>query len=65
MGQQRILEIARALCTDPCLLLLDEPAAGLRVREKKSLAALLAQLKHEGMALLLVEHDMDFVIESR
>ena len=62
LGQQRILEIARALCTDPCLLLLDEPAAGLRVREKKSLAALLAQLKHEGMALLLVEHDMDFVM---
>ncbi|KQQ56161.1 hypothetical protein ASF84_12775 [Pseudomonas sp. Leaf127] len=62
LGQQRILEIARALCADPCLLLLDEPAAGLRHKEKQELAALLGRLRDEGMAILLVEHDMDFVM---
>ena len=62
LGQQRILEIARALCADPSLLLLDEPAAGLRFKEKEALATLLRQLKSEGMAVLLVEHDMDFVM---
>jgi len=62
LGQQRLLEIARALCADPCLLLLDEPAAGLRYLEKQALADLLRRLKAEGMAVLLVEHDMDFVM---
>lgn len=62
LGQQRILEIARALCSDPCLLLLDEPAAGLRYREKQALGDLIKKLKAEGMAILLVEHDMDFVM---
>ena len=62
LGQQRILEIARALCADPLLLLLDEPAAGLRYQEKQALAALLRRLKGEGMSVLLVEHDMDFVM---
>ena len=62
LGQQRLMEIARALCTDPALLLLDEPAAGLRHKEKQALAAVLAQLRAEGMSLLLVEHDMDFVM---
>jgi branched-chain amino acid transport system permease protein len=62
LGQQRLMEIARALCTDPALLLLDEPAAGLRLKEKEALAAVLAQLRAEGMGLLLVEHDMDFVM---
>ncbi|GAA5233712.1 branched-chain amino acid ABC transporter ATP-binding protein/permease [Verticiella sediminum] len=62
LGQQRILEIARALCADPCLLLLDEPAAGLRHKEKQALAELLRKLRAEGMAVLLVEHDMDFVM---
>ncbi|RQH06105.1 ABC transporter permease subunit [Paraburkholderia dinghuensis] len=62
LGQQRILEIARALCCDPTLLLLDEPAAGLRYQEKQQLAALLRKLKEEGMSVLLVEHDMDFVM---
>ncbi len=62
LGQQRILEIARALCSDPCLLLLDEPAAGLRLKEKEALAELLKRLRGEGMAVLLVEHDMDFVM---
>jgi branched-chain amino acid transport system permease protein len=62
MGPQRLMEIARALATDPALLLLDEPAAGLRHHEKQALAAVLRQLKAEGMSLLLVEHDMDFVM---
>jgi amino acid/amide ABC transporter membrane protein 2, HAAT family (TC 3.A.1.4.-)/amino acid/amide ABC transporter ATP-binding protein 1, HAAT family (TC 3.A.1.4.-) len=50
LGQQRILEIARALCADPCLLLLDEPAAGLRFKEKEALGDLLRKLRSEGMA---------------
>jgi branched-chain amino acid transport system permease protein len=62
LGQQRIVEIARALCCDPALLLLDEPAAGLRHLEKKALAVLLRQLREEGVSVLLVEHDMDFVM---
>ncbi|MDB5874039.1 MAG: amino acid/amide transporter ATP-binding protein 1, family / amino acid/amide [Ramlibacter sp.] len=63
MGPQRLLEIARALCTDPALLLLDEPAAGLRHKEKKALVEVLRQLQREGMSILLVEHDMDLVME--
>ena len=62
LGQQRIMEIARALCADPCLLLLDEPAAGLRYKEKEALGDLLRKLRSEGMATLIVEHDMDFVM---
>jgi branched-chain amino acid transport system permease protein len=62
LGQQRILEIARALAADPMLLLLDEPAAGLRYKEKQALAELLRRLKGEGVSVLLVEHDMDFVM---
>lgn len=62
LGQQRILEIARALAADPVLLLLDEPAAGLRYKEKQELAHVLNQLSAEGMSILLVEHDMDFVM---
>jgi branched-chain amino acid transport system permease protein len=62
LGRQRIVEIARALAADPVLLLLDEPAAGLRLREKEALAALLRQLREDGMTLLLVEHDMEFVM---
>lgn len=62
LGQQRLLEIARALCSDPCLLLLDEPAAGLRLLEKEALAELLRRLRALGMGILLVEHDMDFVM---
>jgi branched-chain amino acid transport system permease protein len=62
LGQQRLMEIARALCTDPALLLLDEPAAGLRLKEKQALGDVLSQLRAEGMSLLLVEHDMDFVM---
>ncbi|TXI20981.1 MAG: ABC transporter ATP-binding protein, partial [Roseateles sp.] len=63
LGQQRVVEIARALASDPSLLLLDEPAAGLRHKEKEALAEVLLQLKAEGLSLLLVEHDMDFVMK--
>jgi branched-chain amino acid transport system permease protein len=62
LGPQRLVEIARALASDPALLLLDEPAAGLRHKEKQALADVLRQLKAEGLSLLLVEHDMDFVM---
>ena len=62
LGQQRIVEIARALAADPVLLLLDEPAAGLRYQEKQALAGVLRQLRAEGMSILLVEHDMEFVM---
>ncbi|WP_180127945.1 ATP-binding cassette domain-containing protein [Rhodoferax sp. BLA1] len=63
MGPQRLLEIARALCSDPALLLLDEPAAGLRHKEKQALVDVLRQLRSEGMSILLVEHDMDLVMD--
>ncbi len=63
MGPQRLMEIARALCADPALLLLDEPAAGLRHKEKQALADVLRQLKSEGISILLVEHDMDLVMQ--
>ncbi len=62
LGPQRLMEIARALCTDPSLLLLDEPAAGLRHKERRALSEVLKQLRGEGVTLLLVEHDMDFVM---
>ncbi len=62
LGPQRLMEIARALCSDPTLLLLDEPAAGLRLKEKQALAEVLRQLRQEGLSILLVEHDMDFVM---
>lgn len=62
LGKQRIVEIARALASDPILLLLDEPAAGLRFAEKEQLAKLIRSLKREGMTVVLVEHDMDFVM---
>ncbi|MEW6695495.1 Lipopolysaccharide export system ATP-binding protein LptB [Tepidimonas thermarum] len=62
LGQQRIVEIARALAGQPAVLLLDEPAAGLRHLEKQALAALLDQLRREGLGILIVEHDMEFVM---
>jgi branched-chain amino acid transport system permease protein len=62
LGNQRLLEIARALAADPVLLVLDEPAAGLRRQEKLKLAELLRTLRGEGLTILLVEHDMDFVM---
>jgi len=62
LGSQRLVEIARALCADPLLLLLDEPAAGQRYREKQALAELLRTLRQRGVSILLVEHDMEFVM---
>jgi branched-chain amino acid transport system permease protein len=62
LGQQRIVEIARALAGQPALLLLDEPAAGLRHLEKRAWPTLLAQLRAEGLGILVVEHDMEFVM---
>jgi branched-chain amino acid transport system permease protein len=62
LGQQRVLEVARALAAAPLLIMLDEPAAGLRSLEKKALAELLRSLRADGMTILLVEHDMDFVM---
>lgn len=62
LGQQRIVEIARALASRPSVLLLDEPAAGLRHLEKQALADLLRQLRAEGLGILVVEHDMEFVM---
>ena len=50
LGQQRLMEIARALAADPALLLLDEPAAGLRLKEKQALGDVLRQLRDEGMS---------------
>jgi branched-chain amino acid transport system permease protein len=62
LGSQRVLEIARALAADPLLLVLDEPAAGLRRQEKLQLAKLLRSLRSEHLTILLVEHDMEFVM---
>ena len=62
LGQQRVVEIARALAGQPAALLLDEPAAGLRHLEKQALATLLDQLRSEGLGILVVEHDMEFVM---
>ncbi len=62
LGRQRVVEIARALAGQPVVLLLDEPAAGLRHLEKRGLAELLGQLRGEGLGILIVEHDMDFVM---
>ncbi len=62
LGQQRVVEIARALAGQPSVLLLDEPAAGLRHLEKRALSELLGQLRAEGLGILVVEHDMEFVM---
>jgi branched-chain amino acid transport system ATP-binding protein len=62
-GLQRRLEIARALATQPRLLLLDEPAAGLNTQEKRELMQLIGRLRSEGLTILLIEHDMRLVME--
>ena len=62
LGQLRLVEVARALCLDPSMLLLDEPAAGLRAGERKTLAGLLREIRSDGVSILLVEHDMNFVM---
>jgi len=61
-GAQRRLEIARAMCTNPSLLCLDEPAAGLNPRESEELARLLLEIRSQGTSILLIEHDMGVVM---
>ena len=61
-GDQRRLEIARAMCTGPALLCLDEPAAGLNPRESEALNQLLLGIRDDGCSLLLIEHDMGVVM---
>ena len=61
-GDQRRLEIARALATDPQLLALDEPAAGMNATEKLGLRELLVKIKAEGKTILLIEHDVKLVM---
>jgi branched-chain amino acid transport system ATP-binding protein len=61
-GQQRLLEIARALATEPKLLMLDEPGAGLNMTEKVELDGLVRRIRDDGITILLVEHDMTFVM---
>jgi branched-chain amino acid transport system ATP-binding protein len=61
-GQQRAVELARALASDPELLLLDEPAAGLNMRETADVARLIARIRDLGVTVLLVEHDMSLVM---
>jgi branched-chain amino acid transport system ATP-binding protein len=61
-GDQRRLEIARALATDPALLLLDEPAAGMNPAEKESLQQLIRKIRSSGRTVLLIEHDMGLVM---
>lgn len=62
-GDQRRLEIARALATEPSLLLLDEPAAGMNPAEKKTMIRLIQELQGSGLTILLIEHDMNMVME--
>ncbi len=61
LGQQRRLQVARALCAQPRLLLLDEPASGLRTAERTALAELVEDLHADGLTMLLIEHDVGFV----
>jgi branched-chain amino acid transport system ATP-binding protein len=61
-GDQRRLEIARALATDPKLLALDEPAAGMNATETSSLKSLLHEIRRDGTTILLIEHDMKLVM---
>jgi branched-chain amino acid transport system ATP-binding protein len=62
-GQQRIVELARALACDPALLLLDEPAAGLNMRETAEMAHLITKIREMGITVLIVEHDMSLVMD--
>ena len=62
-GKQRLLEIARALATEPSLLLLDEPAAGLNIYETREMADIVLKIREWGITVLLVEHDMSLVMD--
>ena len=61
-GRRRMVELARALATEPAMLLLDEPASGLNTAEKEDLAALIRRIRDRGITVLLVEHDMGVVM---
>ncbi|WP_046471610.1 ABC transporter ATP-binding protein [Allosalinactinospora lopnorensis] len=61
LGQQRAMQVARAVCADPRLLLLDEPASGLRAQERERLARVIEELKSTGVTTMLIEHDVAFV----
>jgi branched-chain amino acid transport system ATP-binding protein len=63
LGEQKLLEMARALATEPKLLLLDEPASGLNEVETEKVAQLIYQIRDRGTTVLLVEHDMDLVMK--
>ena len=62
-GQRRMVELARALATEPALLLLDEPASGLNTREKADLGNVIRHIRDQGITILLVEHDMTVVMD--
>src|SRR3990167_395438 len=62
-GHQRLLEIARALATEPRLLLLDEPATGLTAEEKQHLILLIRAIRQQGVTIFLIEHDMRVVMD--
>lgn len=64
LGQQRLVELARALATEPSILLLDEPAAGLTPAELRGLREVLLRIRERGIAILLVEHNMRFVLRT-
>ncbi len=61
-GQQRLLELARAMATGPRLLLLDEPAAGMNIRETEEVDTLITRIRDRGVTIILVEHDMNLVM---
>lgn len=63
LGKQKILEIARALATEPRLVLLDEPAGGLNMRETEELGELIRRIREKGTTVMLVEHDMNLIME--
>jgi branched-chain amino acid transport system ATP-binding protein len=63
LGEQKLLEVARALATNPKILLLDEPAGGLNTRETEGLAALIQRIKESDITIVLVEHDMNLVMD--
>ena len=62
-GQQRLVDIARALAADPEMILLDEPAAGLNAHETAGLAALILALKARGLTVMIIEHDMELIMD--
>jgi branched-chain amino acid transport system ATP-binding protein len=63
LGQQRSMQLARALCAEPSLLLLDEPASGLRSNERELLGRLIGELHRRGLTMMLIEHDVSFVAQ--